>query len=188
MNDSQKNYGTHAFGNALPNETVALVNKNLSPAVFNNEKMKKAGLIAIAEGKRFLYMINPEWKNFDKKIPNNIFMFLRCIAGSLTKDEIIEFFNTAENPYTGETASDSSGIKLNDDNIKYVGKLGRNQTSFNKNDRQGEDDYYIYNLGEKNVTVHANSFYQNGLEEKVQKLFGKELEKDDISIKYEIKK
>lgn len=95
MRSTKKNpYFTSAIGlKAVPSKIGQLIGHDFSPAVYNDEKMRAANLAYYVGDRRTILMVAPNLKSILDQLPNGKILFFHCKEGSLTKDEICDFFN-----------------------------------------------------------------------------------------------
>lgn len=85
-------YGTSGL-KAIPSEIGKLIGHDLSPAIFNDQKMRNADLAYYVGDKRTILMVAPQLIKIIGQLPSGKILFFHCKEGELTEKEICDFFN-----------------------------------------------------------------------------------------------
>ena len=111
-------FGDLRFGMAVPSEIGKRILQDFSPAVMNNEKMRKIDLQGYVGDSQTILRVCPNLRNTEGFLPKGLLLFLSHISDAdISKQELVDFLNS--------TCSDSIGRKINYDELHEVGKKSR---------------------------------------------------------------
>lgn len=80
-------------GRAIGSNLGKTINRRFSPAVFADERMRKADLACYVGDLGTILQVNVSLRDKISELDNGKYVFFRCVRDSLTKEDICDFFN-----------------------------------------------------------------------------------------------
>lgn len=111
-------FGDLRFGMAVPSEIGQRILRDFSPAVMNNEKMRKIDLQGYVGDNQTILRVCPNLKSVEGSLPKGLLLFLSHVEDAdVSKEELVDFLNSS--------CSSAIGRKINYDELYEVGKRSR---------------------------------------------------------------
>lgn len=115
---SRYRFGDLRFGMAVPSEIGKRILHDFSPAVMNNEKMRKIDLQGYVGDNQTILRVCPNLKSVEGSLPKGLLLFLSHVEDAdVSKKELVDFLNSS--------CSSAIGRKINYDELYEVGKRSR---------------------------------------------------------------
>lgn len=111
-------FGDLRFGMAVPSKIGQRILHVFSPAVMNNEKMRKIDLQGYVGDNQTILRVCPNLKSVEGSLPKGLLLFLSHVEDAdVSKKELVDFLNSS--------CSSAIGRKINYDELYEIGKRSR---------------------------------------------------------------